>query len=84
MGLRMSDEITIKLEFFIHIYFTIYMMHPVLNTNPVKVDYSQKPSSKLAKTEFEKFKAYLDRQGSELSKMPDLLPTSRSRWSRTR
>ena len=37
MGLRMSDEITIKLEFFIHIYFTIYMMHPVLNTNPIKV-----------------------------------------------
>lgn len=37
MGLRMSDEITIKLEFFIHIYFTIYHMHPVLNTNPIKV-----------------------------------------------
>lgn len=27
----------------------------------------------MAKTEFEKFKAYLDKQGSELSKMPDLL-----------
>ena len=27
----------------------------------------------MARTEFEKFKSYLDRQGSELSKMPDLL-----------
>lgn len=67
MALRMNDEIAIKLEFFIHLYFTIYQMHPALTQHPLK------PSSKQARTEIDKFKAYLDRQGNELSKMPDLL-----------
>lgn len=67
MALRMNDEIAIKLEFFIHLYFTIYQMHPALTQHPLK------PNSKQARTEIDKFKAYLDRQGNELSKMPDLL-----------
>lgn len=37
MALRMGDEVTIKLEFFIHIYFTVYQMHPSLNPTPLKV-----------------------------------------------
>lgn len=37
MAMRMTDQMAIKLEFFIQIYFTVYPMHPSLHTSPIKV-----------------------------------------------
>jgi hypothetical protein len=66
MGLRMNDEITIKLEFFLHIYFAVFPMHPVLKNR------IQNLNAALAKRELDIFKNYLNTQGNELTKMNEL------------
>lgn len=37
IGLRISNQQTIRLEFFLHVYFAIHCMHPALNSSPAKV-----------------------------------------------
>lgn len=64
-----------KLEFYLQIYFVIYLKHPNINTpaNP------HMPNKRLADIEYEfkmlqsDFKNYLDSKGSELSKANEFL-----------
>jgi hypothetical protein len=66
-SLRRGDEVTIKLEFFLHLYFGIFPVHPALHLRPLK------PSQPPAKSALDNFKQYLARQAHELSKLPELL-----------
>lgn len=68
MGLRMNDEVTIKLEFFLHIYFAVFPMHPILKNR------IPNQSAIIVKREQNIFKDYLNTQGNELTKMNELLP----------
>lgn len=67
----MSDEMAIKLEFYVHIYFAIYPIHPLLKG---RLSAQNKTNTKYSREELLIFKKYLNAQGNELSKMNDLLP----------
>eukprot|EP01017_Pseudomicrothorax_dubius_P016284 TRINITY_DN1848_c0_g1_i5.p1 TRINITY_DN1848_c0_g1~~TRINITY_DN1848_c0_g1_i5.p1 ORF type:complete len:864 (+),score=199.42 TRINITY_DN1848_c0_g1_i5:102-2693(+) len=61
-NIRIRDEEAKKLEFYMHVYFLIYPIHPSL-----------KKGAALDKNEVERFKLYLENKGSELSKTTEFL-----------
>ena len=61
------DFVTKKLEFYLRIYFVVYIFHPYNNQN-----FRARTQSEL-KIEQVDFKTYLDNQGSELSKTSEFL-----------
>ncbi len=65
MSLRQADVICQKLEFYLHIYFAIFPVHP---NNPQ----SQNNEKELRK-ELTAFKMFLDTKGAELSKTSEFL-----------
>jgi hypothetical protein len=60
-----ADFHTKKLEFYLHIYFVIYVFHPH--------NQQGQRSSETLKIEQAEFKKYLDNAGSELSKTSEFL-----------
>ena len=61
------DFVTKKLEFFLHIYFVVYIYHPYNNQS------FRARSDQEQKGEQMDFKAYLDSRGAELSKTSEFL-----------
>jgi hypothetical protein len=61
------DFVTKKLEFYLRVYFVVYIYHPYNNRN-----FRQRTADEL-KIEQMDFKTYLDNQGSELSKTSEFL-----------
>ncbi len=68
LSLRSSDVICQKLEFYVHIYFAIFPVHP---NNP-SVGVTGGANAELRK-ELAAFKIFLDTKGSELSKTSEFL-----------
>lgn len=62
-----SDFQTKKLEFYLHVYFVIYVFHPHNNQG------ARERSLESLKVEQAEFKKYLDNAGSELSKTSEFL-----------
>ena len=61
------DFLTKKLEFYLHLYFVVYIFHPYNNQN-----FRQRTEQEL-KSEQVDFKTYLDNRGAELSKTSEFL-----------
>jgi len=61
------DFITKKLEFYLHLYFVVYIFHPYNNQN-----YRVRSEQELKQEQID-FKHYLDSKGSELSKTSEFL-----------
>ena len=64
VSLRQNDVICQKIEFYLHIYFAIFPVHP---NNP------QGNNEKELRKELQAFKVFLDTKGSELSKTSEFL-----------
>jgi len=64
LSLRQGDVICQKLEFYLHIYFAIFPVHP---NNP------QPSNDKELRKELAAFKVFLDTKGAELSKTSEFL-----------
>jgi LisH domain-containing protein ARMC9 len=62
-----SDFQTKKLEFYLHVYFVIYVFHPHNNQG------ARERSLESLKVEQAEFKKYLDNAGSDLSKTSEFL-----------
>jgi len=61
------DFVTKKLEFYLHLYFVVYIFHPYNNQN------FRERSEQELKAEQVDFKNYLDSRGAELSKTSEFL-----------
>lgn len=64
--LRENDSNTVKLEFYIHIYFTIYTLHPLTKKSSVGVQ-------KEFKKRKEWFRTFLDTKGKDMSQTSEFL-----------
>jgi LisH domain-containing protein ARMC9 len=64
--LRENDSNTVKLEFYIHIYFTIYTLHPLTKKSSVGVQ-------KEFKKRKEWFRTFLDTKGKDMSETSEFL-----------
>jgi len=65
--MQRRDFVTKKLEFYLHIYFVVYIYHPYNNKN------FRARSEQEQKAEQIDFKMYLDSRGAELSKTSEFL-----------
>lgn len=66
VGIRENDMKAVKLDFYIHIYFTIFNLHPMTKKSSVGVQ-------KEFKKRKEWFKIYLDTKGKDLSETSEFL-----------
>lgn len=66
INLRQNDLMCQKLEFYLHIYFAIFPVHP---NNP-----QAGQNQKELKKELHAFKVFLDTKGNELSQTSEFLP----------
>ena len=62
-----TDFLTKKLEFYLHIYFVVYIFHPYNNQG------GRQKTEQEFKLEQQDFKSYLDSRGAELSKTSEFL-----------
>ncbi len=65
VSVRQHEIIAQKLEFYLHIYFAIFPVHPMNQAAP---------NGKELKKELHAFKVFLDTKGAELSKTSEFLP----------
>ena len=66
IGIRENDIKAVKLDFYIHIYFTIFTLHPITKKSSVGVQ-------KEFKKRKEWFRNYLDTKGKDLSQTSEFL-----------